>query len=72
MQAREGKLYCCAIKDLYSNRIVGWAIDTRMKARLVVAAIEMAVARRGDVGGCLFHSDRLNPVNSAPRRSSGP
>ena len=35
----EGKLYCCAIKDLYSNRIVGWAIDSRMKARLVVAAI---------------------------------
>jgi putative transposase len=54
----EGKLYLCAIKDLYSNRIVGWAIDSRMKARLVVAAIEMAVARRGDVAGCILHSDR--------------
>ena len=55
----EGKLYCCAIKDLFSNRIVGWAIDSRMKARLVVAAIEMAVARRGgDVAGCILHSDR--------------
>lgn len=55
----EGKVYLCAIKDLFSNRIVGWAIDTRMKARLVVAAIEMAVARRdGDVAGCIFHSDR--------------
>ena len=54
----EGKLYCCAIKDLWSNRIVGWAIDERMKARLVVAAIEMAVARRGDVAGCILHSDR--------------
>ncbi len=43
---REGKIYCCAIKDVFSNRIVGWAIDERMKARLVVAAIEMAVARR--------------------------
>ena len=29
-----------------------------MKARLVVAAIEMAVARRGDVAGCILHSDR--------------
>ena len=48
----------CAIKDLWSNRIVGWAIDDRMKARLVVAAIETAVARRGDVAGCGFHSDR--------------
>lgn len=56
---REGKLYLCAIKDVFSNRIVGWAIDSRMKARLVVAAIEMAVARRdGDVAGCVLHSDR--------------
>ncbi len=54
----EGKLYLCAIKDVFSNRIVGWAIDNRMKARLVVAAIEMAVARRGDVAGCILHSDR--------------
>lgn len=54
----EGKLYLCAIKDLFSNKIVGWAIDDRMKARLVVAAIEMAVARRGEVTGCLFHTDR--------------
>ena len=57
-RTREGKLYVCAIKDVYSNRIVGWAIDSRMKARLVVAAIEMAVARRGDVAGCILHSDR--------------
>jgi len=56
---REGKIYLCAIKDVFSNRIVGWAIDSRMKARLVVAAIEMAVARRdGDVAGCILHSDR--------------
>ena len=56
---REGKLYLCAIKDVFSNRIVGWSIDSRMKARLVVAAIEMAVARRdGDVAGCIVHSDR--------------
>lgn len=55
----EGKLYCCAIKDLFSNRIVGYSIDSRMKARLVVAAVEMAVARRGgDVAGCILHSDR--------------
>lgn len=58
-RAREGKIYLCALEDVYSNRIVGWAIDSRMKARLVVAAIEMAVARRdGDVAGCIVHSDR--------------
>jgi putative transposase len=48
-----------ATNDLWSHRIVGWAIDERMKARLVVAAIEMALARRGgDVAGCIFHTDR--------------
>ena len=58
-RTREGKLYVAAIKDVFSNRIIGWAIDERMKARLVVTAIEMAVARRdGDVAGCVFHSDR--------------
>jgi putative transposase len=54
----EGTLYLCAIKDCFSNRIVGWAIESRMEARLVVAAVEMAVARRGEVAGCILHSDR--------------
>ena len=59
-RTREGKLYLCVIKDLWSNRIVGWAIDSRMKARIVVAAIEMAASRRHgvDLAGCVFHSDR--------------
>lgn len=47
----EGKLYLCAVKDVYSNRIVGYSIDSRMKSRLAVTAIENAVARRGDVAG---------------------
>lgn len=54
----EGKLYVCAVKDAFSNRIVGYSIDSRMKARLAVAAINNAVARRGDVAGCILHSDR--------------
>jgi putative transposase len=60
----EGKLYCCAIKDCFSNRIVGYAIDSRMKARLAVAALEVAVARRGDVAGCIVHSDRGSQFRS--------
>lgn len=60
----EGKLYCCAIKDAFSNRIVGWSMDSRIKARLVVAAIEMAAGRRGDVAGCILHSDRGSQFRS--------
>lgn len=63
----EGKLYVCAIKDVYSNRIVGYSIDSRMKSRLAVAALNNAVARRGDVAGCIVHSDR---VSSAAANSS--
>jgi putative transposase len=35
----EGKLYLCAIKDVYSGRVVGYSIDSRMKASLAVAAL---------------------------------
>ena len=53
----EGKLYVCAIKDVFSNRIVGYSIDSRMKSRLATQALGSAVARRGDVAGCVIHSD---------------
>ncbi|MFE2530374.1 transposase [Streptomyces sp. NPDC059371] len=54
----EGKLYLRAIKDVFSKRIVGYSIDTRMKSRLAVTALNNAVARRGHVAGCILHSDR--------------
>lgn len=62
---REGKLYLCAIKDVWSNRIVGYSIDSRMKARLAVTAIDNAAARRGGgVAGCILHSDRGSQFRS--------
>ncbi|WP_407668099.1 IS3 family transposase [Nocardioides jensenii] len=60
----EGKLYLCAIKDVHSNRIVGYSIDSRMKSRLAVAALNNAVARRGNVAGCVVHSDRGSQFRS--------
>jgi len=60
----EGKLYLCAIKDAFSGKIVGYSIDSRMKSRLVVRAIENAVAMRGNVAGCVVHSDRGSQFRS--------
>lgn len=60
----EGKLYLCAIKDVYSNRIVGYSIDSTMKSRIAVNALDSAVARRGDVAGCIVHSDRGSQFRS--------
>lgn len=57
-RTREGKLYCCAIKDVFSNRIVGYSIDHRMKSRIAVNALNNAVARRDSVAGCILHTDR--------------
>ena len=42
----EGKLYLCAIKDVFSGRIVGYSMDSRMKARLAVNALDNAASRR--------------------------
>ncbi|WP_184830570.1 IS3 family transposase [Allocatelliglobosispora scoriae] len=60
----EGKLYLCAVKDVWSNRIVGYSIDSRMKSRLAVNALNNAVARRNGVAGCVLHTDRGSQFRS--------
>ena len=61
---REGKLYLCAIKDAFSNRIVGYCMDSRMKSRLATTAPNHAAARRGEVAGCILHTDRGSQFRS--------
>jgi len=60
----EGKLYLCAIKDAFSNRIVGYSIDERMKATLAVAALRNAIGIRRPVG-TVVHSDHGSQFRSA-------
>ncbi len=59
----EGKLYLCAIKDCYSNRIVGYSLDSRMKASLAVKALNNAIAVRAPAG-TIVHSDRGSQFRS--------
>ncbi len=59
----EGKLYLCAIKDVWSNRIVGYSMDSRMKSQLAVNALRMAIGRRDPVGTTV-HSDRGSQFRS--------
>ena len=63
-RTQEGKLYLCAVKDVFAGRIVGYSISDRMEARLAVIALENAVSRRGDVAGCIVHSDRGSQFRS--------
>ena len=59
----EGKLYLCAIKDVWSTRIVGYSIGHRMTAELAVSALRNAVALR-DPTGTVVHSDRGSQFRS--------
>lgn len=59
----EGKIYLCAIKDVYSNKIVGYSIDSRMKASLAVSALRNAVDQRDPIG-TIVHSDRGSQFRS--------
>ncbi len=74
----EGKVYCCAIKDVCSNRIVGYAIADRMTAQLATTALRTAIARRQPASTVVVHSDRRRipvPVSSVPpcaRRRQAP
>jgi putative transposase len=54
----EGWLYLASVMDLYSRRIVGWAMADHLRAELVVDALEMAVSRRRPDAGLVHHSDQ--------------
>ncbi len=66
----DGKVYCCAIKDLCSNRIVGYAIDERMTAQLAASALRAAIARRRPAGTVVVHSDRGSQFRSRAFRAT--
>jgi putative transposase len=65
----EGKLYVCSIKDVCSNRIVGYSIDQRMTAQLAVRALRSAIARRQPKRTVIVHSDRGSQFRSRAFRA---
>ena len=56
-RTREGKVYCCAVMDTCSRRIIGWSIDSVQDAQLVVNALDMAIKQRTTKGGSIVHAD---------------
>lgn len=61
----QGWLFLCVIIDLYSRKVVGWSMSTRMKTDLVVRALIMACMHRRPAAGLIFHSDRGSQYCSA-------
>ncbi len=60
----EGWLSLAVVLDLYSRMVVGWSMAATQDARLVVQALEMALARRRPEAGLLHHSDRGSTYTS--------
>lgn len=66
----QGWLYVVALLDVYTRRIVGWAMHDILDARLAVAALQMAFAQRKPAPGLIVHSDRGSQFASGDYRSA--
>lgn len=65
----EGWLYLAVVIDLFSRRVVGWAMDDNMRAELVNKALLMALWSRKPKKGLLWHTDRGSQYASDSHRS---
>jgi putative transposase len=65
----EGKVYCAAVLDAYSRRVVGWSIDDNMRTALVVDALGMAITRRNP--DRIQQSCTPTTARNSPRGPSG-
>ena len=63
-----GFVYVALILDAWSRRVVGYAVSRRIDARLVVAALNAAIASRRPARGCICHTDRGAQYASARYR----
>jgi len=67
---REGWLLLAVIIDLFSRRIVGWAMGAVLDKKLILAALEMAIRQRRPGPGLIHHSDRGRQYASAEYRQA--
>ncbi len=58
IKTAEGWLYLAIVIDLSSRRVIGWATSKRLKRKLVIDALQQAIALRQPPEGVIFHSDR--------------
>lgn len=65
LDTAEGWLYLATVLDLYSRRVVGWAMAEHMESSLVGDALQMALMQRQPTAGLLHHSDRGRQYASA-------
>jgi len=65
VSTRDGWCYLAVVLDLYSRRVVGWAVDRRLETRIVLTALQRALTTRRVRPGVVHHSDRGSQYVSA-------
>jgi len=68
IRTRQGWLYLAVMMDLYSRKVIGWAMSDRNDSTLVADALMMAVWRRGKLKGVTVHSDQGSTYASGSYR----
>ncbi len=71
---REGWLYLAVVIDLFSRKVIGWAVGDRLHRRLALAALRKALTMRRPPEGLIHHSDRGSPIllRRLPSRAAAP
>jgi putative transposase len=70
VETEQGWLYLATVMDLYSRRIVGWAMADHLRTELPLAALRMAIAAKQPSPGLIHHSDRGVQYASADYRKA--
>jgi transposase InsO family protein len=69
IETGEGWLYLAVVLDLFSRKVIGWAMSKTMDTALVVSALRMALLGRRPPAGLLHHSDQGSQYTSAAYRT---
>ena len=64
IRTKHGFLYLAVFIDIFSRKVVGWAMDTRIKDTLVMSALNQAIGREQPEKGLILHTDRGSQYTS--------
>ena len=58
IRIQDGFVFLAVILDIFSRKVVGWAISREINIELCLGALEMSLEQRSDAKGCIHHSDQ--------------
>ena len=70
IRIKNGFVYLAVVLDLFSRKVIGWAVSKRIDSELAMNALRMAIRRRKPKRGVIHHSDRGGSVRMPPLREA--